>query len=283
MSHDISAQANPLLKYFVESATYTFTERVISIFKFGSLGTHGDFSLCSDVDVAVMLDAVSSTDQLAIEGIWNKIKDCGLAYADRLSVFWSSYDPKVFAKGIGRFPALDRLDIFNGILLTGVDRRQELPKPEHKDLVLESAHFISSFMLTKEKLGNLILYPEIILKNGTRYLTKFVLFPVRLIFTLNHPNQIGSNKDAVDHFNCSWGNQLPKTKNIVNLAYQMRNCSPYAEVKVDTHELKSSLIALHLYCIERYEQAVQNLGEFQEANRLKAEKERLLNLVSHVI
>ncbi len=273
---ELAAQVQPLLNFFITQANAKFQNRVISIFKLGSLGEHGDFSLCSDVDVALMLDEVKDSDYDGIQQLNNEIKATDFSYADRLSIFWSSYDTNTFDKGIGRFPPLDRLDFRHGILLAGIDRRNELPRPTHADIVLASTKFISSFMLVGEKADELTAYPENIAKKGARYFTKFILFPVRLIFTLDKPGVIGSNLDAVEHFNQTWSELIPEVKDLVNIAYKVRALQPNQVVDIDVAILKKSLIPLYRYCINRYRDAMVALGNFELAKQLALEKEKLM-------
>jgi len=274
----LSKRADPLLKLFVKKVKDQFNERVIAIFKIGSLGSHGDFSLCSDVDVVLMLDEIKASDYDAIQKLWEHIKTADIEYADRLSVFWSSYDKDAFEHGIGRFPPHDRLDfIRHGILMAGIDHRAELPQPEHKAIVLASAEFITAFMLAGEKIDKLTQHPEKILAEGARYFTKFVLFPVRLIFTLDYPGVIGSNKEAVEHFNKALVAIIPAAKEIVNLAYIIRNTPADSPVLMEPEKLRLALIPLYDYCINRYKEATLALGETKLSAQLEAAHKRLRN------
>lgn len=77
----------------------------------------------------------------------------------------------------------------------------------------------------------LLEHPEIIMNKGARYFTKFVLFPVRLIFTLNNPDVIGTNQDAVKFFQQTWSKDLPiSATKMINAAYKLRNNDPYLAV-----------------------------------------------------
>ena len=151
-------RVQPLLKHFQQRVIETFgTRRVISIFKIGSLGSHGGFSLCSDVDVALMLDEIRDSDYKAVQTVWDEIKASDFEFADRLSVFWSSYTDEIFNKGQGRFPPLDRLDFLRyAVLLYGTDHRDRLSAPTHEDLVIESAKFILEHLLSGGKLEKLV-------------------------------------------------------------------------------------------------------------------------------
>ncbi len=245
-------QAQPLIDHFIQDAQRTFGNRIQAIYKIGSLGSHGDFSLCSDVDVALFLDKVQDSDFEKIQSLWDQLKQSGLPYADRLSVFWSG-TPEQFNQGMGRFPALDRLDLLqHGILLKGKDLRGNLVAPPHDAIVLESKAFIDSFMLTPEKQQELQQNPEAILQRGTRYFTKFVLFPVRLTFTLDHPGVIGSNRDAVKHYYATWHKNVPEVYDLIQFAYEARNLPVDQPVAYDPQKLQLELLPLYDYCVFRY-------------------------------
>ncbi|MEM9242751.1 MAG: hypothetical protein AAGA27_01675 [Pseudomonadota bacterium] len=246
------------------------------MFKLGSLGTHGDFSLCSDVDIAIMLDNILESDADVMNTLWEKLKKSKYDYANRLSVFWSSYHTHDFANGKGRFPALDRLDfIRHAVILSGEDRRYRLPEPTAEDLIIESAEFMLSYMLSEEKRIELTRNPQIILEKGSRYFTKFVLFPVRLIFTIDYPNTIGSNKDAVNHFNQSWKIALAEeVSEIINVAYKLRNTDPNQVVDYNVEQIKIFLPRLYLYCLNRYHKAIADISCSDDEKKRLQEKIR---------
>lgn len=273
-----STQVEPLLKLFIEKSNTKFKERVISIFKIGSLGSRGDFSLCSDVDIALMLDAVKDSDHKDVKEICESIKILNLNFADRLSVFWSSYDKMTFERGEGRFPPLDRLDLIRcGVLLAGVDRRKELSEPSNNDLILGSAEFISKFMLTNERFNELVNHQAEIIRKGARYFSKFVLFPVRLIYSLDNPDKIGTNHDAVQHFTKTYANTMPHAIALIEKAYQSRNDYPDAPVNINLDAIKTILPELYIYCIAQYRKAVSNLKRDDITAKLQLEIERISN------
>jgi len=254
----------PLLTSFIEQINDTFGNRIISIFKFGSLGDHGDFSLCSDVDVAVMLDQLKNNDAKSIGIIGDELSKSDLTFSDKLSIFWSSYKSDDFSQGKGRFPALDRLDLIkHAILISGTDLRNTLPSPIHDKIIEESAEFILSYMLTKDKTDELYNKPQQIMQKGARYFSKFVLFPVRLIFTLENPNAIASNKEAVDYFSNHHHHKLPPAViALVKQAYELRSTNPDTEVKLDATIVESSIQQLYLHCIQLYNKFI-NKPEYQ--------------------
>ena len=157
----------------------------------------------------------------------------------------------------GTLPALDRLDLLqHGILLEGKDLRRTLAAPSHETIIAESRAFIDSFMLTPEKQQELKKMPEVILQKGTRYFTKFVLFPVRLIFTLDHPGVIGSNQDAVKHYCATWRQVVPEADALIQMAYEARNLEAHQPVDYDPQALQRALLPLYDYCVLRYKETV---------------------------
>jgi len=271
----MSAQA--VLDLFVRRAREVFGERVVSLYTFGSLGEHGDFSSCSDVDVVLMLDELKGTDRDAVTALWDEIKTADLEYADRLSLFWASYHGDDFESGRGRFPPLDRLDlIHHAKLLYGEDRRSELQEPSQQDMVLDSAQFISNFMLADGKFDELIGDVESVLSKGARYFTKFVLFPVRLLFTVGNEKTIASNKDAVAYFNQVWRERLPgEVGELVNFAYQARSRPANEPVHYDEADFRLALQSLYKATINEYASAAARYDDNETAEKLRRHIEKI--------
>jgi len=252
-SNTLTDLTTPLLELVKKRYLAVFGHRIIAMFTLGSLGSHGDFSPCSDIDVAVFLDNIKKEDQDSVLELWNELKASKLPYAEVLSVFWSSYDKATFSQGIGRFPALDRLDLIDhGKLIYGIDKRSGLPKPTAQEMLHESAEFIISYLLTTEKLEELILKPKIIINKGARYYTKFVLFPVRLLLTLENPSIVASNHDAVKAF-CKHNHYSKEIKTLVKNAYQLRNLASDTTPNIDNpKDFQRNLISLYGYCLNQY-------------------------------
>ncbi|PIR11548.1 MAG: hypothetical protein COV52_03185, partial [Gammaproteobacteria bacterium CG11_big_fil_rev_8_21_14_0_20_46_22] len=244
-------QAEILLSDFVINTEKVFGSRIVAIYKFGSLGSHGDFSACSDVDAVVMLTSIEKGDKEKFAKISEEITSIGEPYSDRLSIFWSSVKNDDFSKGIGRFPALDRLDfIQHAILMAGDDCRHGLTAPLHEEIVKESAEFILGFMLTPEKYHELTAAPEVILAKGARYLTKFVLFPVRLTFTLDKPGVIGSNADSLKHFVGQYSAEMASNiMSLIKQAYTLRSRNPSETVMIDKRQFHCALLQLYIFCL----------------------------------
>lgn len=248
-------QANVVLSIFVKEVHTVFPERIISIFLLGSLNTPEIFSSCSDVDVAIMLDNLQEKDSDKINHLQTRIANLGLPFSDRLSVFWSSYNIQDFISGKGRFPALDRLILIKqASFISGDDQRESLPKPTYHDIVTGGVDFILKYMLPENKLHELLNDVETIINKGARYFTKFVLFPVRLIFSLDNPNMLASNLDAVNYLCSKYTDVLSKEiLSLVNTAYQCRKLgAKVIPEDIDPAFLQKNLCELYVYCLQRY-------------------------------
>jgi len=193
--------------------------RLVAAYALGSLA-HGGFSpLVSDVDLGLVLtDPVEPSDPPTIGAVAEAVKAGGTALHERLSVFWGTPETLAGRAPGGRFPPLDRLDLLeNGLLLDGTECRQGLTGPDPAELLVEGAEFALAFLgpghdpggPTGANLGSLIpagdevidevRQPEILLKRGTRHVTKIVLFPVRFLFTAA-TGRVGTNHAAVDYY-----------------------------------------------------------------------------------
>jgi hypothetical protein len=193
--------------------------RLVAAYALGSLA-HGGFSpLVSDVDLGLVLeDPIDPSDLPTIGAVAEAVKAGGTLLHGRLSVFWGTPETLAGRASGGRFPPLDRLDLLeNGLLLDGTECREGLTGPGPDELVVEGAAFALDFLgpgletgqSASSNLGSLppagdevieeIRRPEILLKQGTRHLTKIVLFPVRFLFTAA-TGRVGTNHAAVDYY-----------------------------------------------------------------------------------
>ena len=193
--------------------------RLVAAYALGSLA-HGGFSpLVSDVDLGLVLaDPVDPSDLPTIGAVAEAVKAGGTPLHERLSVFWGTHETLAGRAPGGRFPPLDRLDLLeNGLLLDGTECRQGLTGPDPAELLVEGAAFALDFLgpghetgqPASSALGSLtpagrevveeIRRPELLMKQGTRHLTKIVLFPVRFLFTAA-TGRVGTNHAAVDYY-----------------------------------------------------------------------------------
>jgi hypothetical protein len=193
--------------------------RLVAAYALGSLA-HGGFSpLVSDVDLGLVLaDPVEPSDPPTIGAVAEAVKAGGTALHERLSVFWGTPETLAGRAPGGRFPPLDRLDLVeNGLLLDGTECRQGLTGPDPAELLVEGAEFALDFLGPGHgsggppgaSLGSLtpagaevieeVRQPELLMKQGTRHLTKVVLFPARFLFTAA-TGLVGTNHAAVDYY-----------------------------------------------------------------------------------
>jgi hypothetical protein len=129
-------------------------------------------------------------------------------------VFWGTPATLRGRREGGRFPPLDRLDLIdNGRVLEGVDDRHELPRPDTDELLISGARFALEFLAGEPTalqpadagLGSLrpanedaieeVSDPGLLLARGIRRVTKFVLFPVRFMFTAA-TGRVATNQEA---------------------------------------------------------------------------------------
>ena len=193
--------------------------RLVAGYALGSLA-HGGFSpLVSDVDLGLILhDPLRATDRLTIRQVARSVRAGGSALDERLSVFGGT--PATLrgqVKG-GRFPPLDRLDLLDyGRLLTGLDARSGVARPDRAELLVAGAEFALGYLGGAARqwpdrlrgwarLGppdddalNEILVPARLVSRGPRRMTKIVLFPVRFLFTAE-TGQVGTNTLAAEHY-----------------------------------------------------------------------------------
>ncbi len=263
--------AEPLINFFIQQANIAFPSRVQAIFKIGSLGNHGGFSYASDVDIALILDHIKPGDEHIIKNLSDEIKTSDYKFANKLSLFWSSYDARDFAQGVGRFFPLDRLDLIeHGSLIFGEDKRINLPKPTVEEIILASAHFIADIMLTEDRLKELVFNPQHMLNKNPAYFSKYVLMPVRLLFTLDFPQTVASNQQTVDYFYQNLKSGFPaETSQIVELAFEARQYEPGETLELDVALLKKPLLLLYDYCLLHYIHRLKAIGDLALAAKLQ--------------
>jgi hypothetical protein len=85
---------------------------------------------------------------------------------------------------------------------------------------------------------------------------------------------IGSNYDAVMHFNATWVKAVPEARELVNIAYQSRSKPAEQPILLESSQLQA-ILPLYVYCIERYHSAVMALAELSLAEHLHKEMMRL--------
>jgi hypothetical protein len=189
-----------ILQSVVEVAQRILGERLEAVYAIGSLGHGGFVEAVSDVDIAVVVDRLSTGDGDLGARMLAGAEAQRMPLAERVSVFWSDWQQlEGGTYGSGRFPAPDRVDLAaSGRLLVGRDQRHRIATPSTEDLVLDAASFATTRLLGADllrKLGN----PEEVWREGVRTATKLVLFPIRFLYTAEC-GRVGSNEDAADWY-----------------------------------------------------------------------------------
>jgi hypothetical protein len=189
-----------ILQSVVEVTQRILGERLEALYAIGSLGHGGFVEAVSDVDIAVIVDRLSSGDRDLGERILAGAEAQRVPLAERLSVFWSDWQQlEAGTYGSGRFPAADRVDLVScGRLLVGRDQRSRIATPSTEELLLDAASFATTRLLDGDLLRKL-RNPEEVFAEGVRATTKLVLFPVRFLYTAES-GRVGSNEDAADWY-----------------------------------------------------------------------------------
>jgi hypothetical protein len=263
--------------------------RLIAGYALGSLA-HGGFSpLVSDVDLGLVLqDPLRAKDRMTIREVARTVRAGGSALDERLSVFWGT--PATLrgqVKG-GRFPPLDRLDLLDyGRLLTGLDARSRVARPDRAELLVAGAEFALGYLGGAAKLPdrlrgwarlgprdddalNEIRTPARLVSRGPRRLTKIVLFPVRFLFTAE-TGQAGTNTLAAGHYLAS-ANAPATTLVAAALAWRL---DPPADDEA-TALLGRELIPLYLHYLDDHIERLHAVSHHRLAGRFRRWRSRLL-------
>jgi hypothetical protein len=185
-------------------ATRVLGAQVVAAYALGSLA-HGGFSRrASDVDLAVVLDALPPD----IDDVMDRVKravavQLGTPLAGRLSMFWSTWDSLASRDVQGRFPLVDRIDLqAQGVLLAGVDQRARVALPDgaqRRAILLAQGAELALHKLTTPEHEALVRDPSRLVALGCREVTKAVLFPVRFLTTVD-TGEPADNVTAVEHY-----------------------------------------------------------------------------------
>lgn len=216
----MSRAAEDVVARTVRAAVSRWGDRLVAAYAIGSLA-HGGFSEhSSDIDVALILaPPLQALDKMQAEAVRNEVVVSGLELADRLSLFWSSLAPSSLGDEYERLPAVDLLDLQrSGRLIHGRDVRHHMQVPSYRELLISCASFALRRLADERGLKR-IHDPKLLLCDEKASLTKFVLYPARLIYTA-HTGEVGSNSDAAAHFR----NVAPTAISaLVSLALEWRN------------------------------------------------------------
>ncbi|GAA3598825.1 hypothetical protein GCM10022419_098090 [Nonomuraea rosea] len=178
-----------ILRTALGHAETVLNGRLQAAFALGSLAHGGFVAEVSDVDLALIVDRIDEDTGQAIETVRrHAVQDyAGSAHhalAERLSIFWSDWEHLSTGRPAGRFPATDRIDLLDsGVRLHGTDRRGACARPSHDDLLLDSATFGAAKCADPGHL-RMLRDPGGLARQGARAVTKAVLLPVRLLYTV---------------------------------------------------------------------------------------------------
>lgn len=185
-------------------------------FVIGSLA-HGGFAPeSSDIDLALVLHRVDlrTAETVAELSEW-AARSFGTPLATRVSIFWCDEAHLATGRGLQmRLGAVDRADLLrSGVCVRGEDLNDRSTLPNRDELVAEAAEF----SLQKFDHDYLKQSAEMLVRGGARVASKWVLFPVRLLYTLS-TGDIGLNESAVKWYLARQG----KSSALVELAFQWR-------------------------------------------------------------
>jgi predicted nucleotidyltransferase len=232
-------------------AVEAFADRLLAVYLIGSL-SHGGFAVnTSDIDVAFIIDGeVAQSDWDTFDTIDKKVKDSGLELAERISIFWST--PSVLSTHVtsgafpapsyedGLFPPFDVLDLLqNGKLIYGRDVREMFLAPTQDDLYIAGVEFLLSYV--REQTTAYLKNMESYIRSSPQKISKTILFPIRLLYTLE-TGKVGNNNEAAEFIS---RNPVisQDIKEVVKMAMALRNGD-----LVDTSRLKDSHdIVLKIY------------------------------------
>ena len=240
----------PVLEATVAQARDVWGERLVAAYALGSLA-HGGFSIhVSDADVALVLrDPLQPDDASGADRLLSLVKEANTPLADRLSLFWGSPETLAGRTSGGRFPPADRQDLKDfGRLLAGRDLRSQLVRPSFNELIADGAE------LALEKLSHLAVIaklkePRALAACGATKLTKWLLFPVRLIFTARTGN-VGGVDLAVEHFCGTTGGPAAE---LARAALGWRHAPPEAHDQQVIALIERGLLPLYTRFFDEYE------------------------------
>lgn len=189
--------AREIVSALAVRAELLFGSNLSGVFLLGSLA-HGGFAPeSSDIDVALVLHEVGAATRGEVAGLRDWVASTFDApLANRVSIFWT--DTAHLESGTGqhmRLGAVDRADLLRfGVCVRGADLSRGR-QPTRDELVIDGAAFAAD-RFTHEYVEK---PAEQLLTDGPRNATKYVLFPVRLLYTL-HTGKIGLNEASVQWY-----------------------------------------------------------------------------------
>jgi hypothetical protein len=285
-----SSAADRILVEAAENYRTTLGDRFVAAYALGSLA-HGGFSeLVSDIDLGLILrDPLAPSDAEVIEAVAEAEKRKSSMLHQRLSVFWGTPATLRGVAAGGRFPALDRLDLLeNGRLVAGSDARGGLSRPTAGELLVAGAEFALEHLAgersgrrVQQNLGSMrpacadavekIRSPSVLLSLGVRELTKFVLFPVRFLYSAR-TGRVGTNHDSVIHY--LEDANAPSTA-LVRSALAWRTAPP-TDQAATAELLSTEMLPLYLYYIDEHIKLLGALGEHELSSEFRQWRDRIV-------
>ena len=224
----------------------------------GSLARGGFSENASDIDLGLILDdQLRNGDELCIEQIQAKAIEKHPKVKNPVSIFWGSIASINGETEAGRYPPFDRLDLIDHAqLLSGKDIRNELKRPSKKELEIAGAEFALGYLGNKDKI-EAFFNSEYIVRKGSAYASKTVLFPARFIY-LARTGKIAGNDVSyryyIDHFDGS-------DAELVKHGYQWRFDSFPDDVSQVVKLLDKGLRKLYQNFIDIYARQMSLHGE----------------------
>jgi hypothetical protein len=265
-----SVSGEDVLEDVVRVSSDSLGARLLAAYALGSLA-HGGFSpAVSDVDVALILtDPIQESDTQSLVGVADAVRSIGSPLHTRVSLFWGTPESLIGHAAGGRFPALDRLCLFeHGRLLMGNDVRAGLPAPDKTELLVAGAQFALDFLA--EDVVARARQPDQLAAAGVRWTTKIVLFPVRFLLTADTGRE-GTNDAAVQHY--SDLNRAPGVA-LVRAALEWRTKPPSAKQALAM--LRDDFVPLYDYYVADHIHRLRSVGQSELARAFSDWRSQLL-------
>ncbi len=242
------AEARQIALAVAQQAATEFGSEFSGAFLLGSLA-HGGFALkSSDIDIALVLHQLDAETGARVRQLTSAaIASFNSPLTARVSVFWA--DPAHLRTGNEahtRLEAVDRADLMRfGVLMWGEDLRSLGELPSAAELVRAGAEFGAA----KFALEYLAQSAAELVRAGPRAASKYVLFPVRLSFTLA-TGEIGLNEAAVSWYLHSSG----AAQELVAAAFAWRT-DGFSSTEAATKLIAEQSAALYLDYFHAYRQS----------------------------
>ena len=234
--------------------------RILSAYAMGSLAHGGFVPTVSDVDLALLLDRVTPADETTMQSIREHVaRQLRSPLAQRLSLFWESFQGLRTGTFAGRFPLIDRTDLVaHGICLHGPDQRSAVYLPTgqqlHEQLLIECACFMLDKLATPQRCA-LLKEPDQLLQLGCRELSKIVLYPLRLLNTVDSGKCASNGEAVVTALGCS-----DAERELADAALHWRSSGKLVADATARAQLAAGLLPLYRRLISTYRSALASMG-----------------------